>query len=689
MTVDLAKRLKELIGCQDLVLARQQFDASVAAAASSPGAADGLGYPTPAGNTQPRATEIVQTLLRDAYDDNQRFDGRERLFLQTLVRRMPLDAPLRCMVDDALAAHQAGRDDELVRRVRSLPRDNLGLQVLDIEAMCWPHDKVVLARKQYLLVASEILDELEKPEHAGKALEDQAVVAYEVLLTRYRYALQGQVTGGLLPGSAGLDCDTTSLVIASVLHERQRGNPSLRGEVGILEAPGHTWLRVNGVNLDFGVRRPDKYYLTQFSLPSDFFERALPISPIAIALRLRAETLLSSGGSKKRDQARRDLEQVGELDAQSLLARDDMARLLKAEGRLDEAMRVVTDGLEIAPRDALLLVRRGSCLASMGLLPQAMEAYRQAQASGVDLGLVLSLVGGMHKRLEQPEQAIEAYRQAIVYDGQDAFSIRMLGHLYVSLGRLDEARSMLTLLEKVADKSAYVYCKIGDLYGALGHKDKAIEAYEAGLRVDARDISCLANLARYQASAGRPDESRALIGRLARADTQSSTVQVYLGQRWLELKELAKAHKAFCRAIALDSRNAEAFRQRAFLLLHMGKHEQAREDITRYESINGIHEDTYVTLGGFYEQAHESDKALAAYEQAHRINDRSVEAHRLHGLLLAKLTRRDEALVQVRKLAALTHYPNALDARGSTPRNISSAQTDILDALGADKDVRF
>jgi arylsulfatase A-like enzyme/Tfp pilus assembly protein PilF len=119
------------------------------------------------------------------------------------------------------------------------------------------------------------------------------------------------------------------------------------------------------------------------------------------------------------------------------------ARLLRSQGRREEARRAYEAALPLAPRNAGLRAQLAELLREMGAIDEAIRRQREAVAlapGNASYWNSLGMTLGGNERLAEAETA---FREAVARDGKNHRYAYNLGLLLLRQGRAEEARGFL------------------------------------------------------------------------------------------------------------------------------------------------------------------------------------------------------------------------------------------------------
>ncbi len=206
--------------------------------------------------------------------------------------------------------------------------------------------------------------------------------------------------------------------------------------------------------------------------PNDAYARMRPAAERALQLDpLLAEAHAAMGLVVARDLdwtgAERSFSRAIELNGNLPLSRTSYAAsTLFPEGRLDEAMRQLSEALRADPESMYTLGELVYVQVSAGRYDEAIKGARRVLASRPDMGAVR---GFLARALVQKGNTAEAF-QVVESVGRGSDNIR--GYAYAITGRRSEAQALAIANVGFPGRLAFIYAGLGD-------KDRTFEALNA------------------------------------------------------------------------------------------------------------------------------------------------------------------------------------------------------------------
>lgn len=252
--------------------------------------------------------------------------------------------------------------------------------------------------------------------------------------------------------------------------------------------------------------------------------------------------------------------------------------LLERQGQYDEAGKVYTQGLRIAPESDYLRMLASEAFLQAGRLDEALRVASEieTEGAGADLFRLLARIhqfrgdwpraeATMEKAVELDPRSIESrYELANIYLRTN--KIEQAVHQFQELARIDpirepeyrlQAAMRLMALDRPAEALAEyerlaellsdyyeIHIRIGDLYGLMGDADKAIDSYLNALGAiehPLQEIDVRQRLAILYNQRGSTQEALHQYQRIRELDPANVDARRYLGQAYLEMGDYEAA----------------------------------------------------------------------------------------------------------------------------------------------------
>jgi len=183
-----------------------------------------------------------------------------------------------------------------------------------------------------------------------------------------------------------------------------------------------------------------------------------------------------------------------EVSSQSFQAE---AQILQEAGSPDEALQLLSDGLESLPEDISLRYTRALIAVGLGQLELAESELREIISVQPDNAAAINALGytlaDLTERFDEAEELI-----LLAYELQpgDASIIDSMGWISYRLGRLAEAESYLREAWKIL-QNAEVAAHLGEVLWVRGQKDEARSTWQLGFQMESDNEVLLNTMQRY------------------------------------------------------------------------------------------------------------------------------------------------------------------------------------------------
>lgn len=178
-------------------------------------------------------------------------------------------------------------------------------------------------------------------------------------------------------------------------------------------------------------------YLWDWPKAEGHFQRALALDPNCSPARLWYAEFLGEMG--RIDDALATLEWARTHDPLSRSIRATRAFVLWLDRRYDEAIAEVEQVLEIDPTYTMALIRLGVAYAGKGLYPDAVRAFRAAEAASPELLDCIALQGYAHARAGSRREALKQQNKLRRLARRRYVPAFLFSGVYLGLGEHDEA----------------------------------------------------------------------------------------------------------------------------------------------------------------------------------------------------------------------------------------------------------
>ena len=149
------------------------------------------------------------------------------------------------------------------------------------------------------------------------------------------------------------------------------------------------------------------------------------------------------------------------------------------------------------------------------------------------------------------------------------------------LGRYEEAASMFQTYTESEPDNAWGHYMLGLSAWKIGDHTRALEAFDAALRLDPSHRKSLLNSARVLLEMGRPQDALDRVDRALGLEPLSSEGLRLAGRAHYELGEVDAAIDAYQRALAIDDRDVWAMNNLGYIYIQQGRTDSALPPLAR------------------------------------------------------------------------------------------------------------
>lgn len=154
-------------------------------------------------------------------------------------------------------------------------------------------------------------------------------------------------------------------------------------------------------------------------------------------------------------------------------------------------------------------------------------------------------------------------------------------------GRYEEAASMFEAYSESEPDNAWGHYMLGLSAWKTGDHTRALEAFDAALRLEPTHRKSLLNSARVLLETSRPKDALNRVEQALAIEPLSSEGLRLLGRAHYELGEIDEAIDAYQRALALDDKDVWAMNNLGYLYIQQGRSDAALAPLARAVEIRG------------------------------------------------------------------------------------------------------
>lgn len=372
--------------------------------------------------------------------------------------------------------------------------------------------------------------------------------------------------------------------------------------------------------------------------------------------------------------------------AKGLIARNRIAALRVAEGKIDEAAQLAAEVLKKNPRDNDALILRGNIALERHDTATAIADLRAVLRDQPNAVGVRRTLARAHLANGEPELAEESLRTALDAAPADGATRLELAQLLGQTGRVEQAATLLEDSVKAAPQDpaarealVRVYIAKQDFVAAriaaedlkTLRPDLAAGSYLAGLIAQAQNrlddsekelqravelqpnaMDALAALTRLEIQRGRRDAAVARVKAVVSRDGNNPVAHNLLGELYLAVKDSANASEQLARAQQLAPKWWLPYRNLA--LVKLGANDVPGGIATYEAGVKATNLEPVLVsdLAAIYERQGRIDEAIRQYEALHKHNPQLQLAANNLAMLLVTYKKDRPSLDRARDLTS-------------------------------------
>lgn len=313
------------------------------------------------------------------------------------------------------------------------------------------------------------------------------------------------------------------------------------------------------------------------------------------------------------------LRQAIALDRQSVNAHVELARILSASQRDEEANKMVDEALNLSPQDAEVLALKGLMLAQEENYRDAIDYYRRAIKQKFGLVMAYVNLGAALREIDELTESEQVLRQALALDSNNYLAHYQLAQTLAYQLKVEDAIYQVIDTLKINPYFVRGYLALARLYQQGKELDLAIKILKECLKNNPRAWEASELLKDFYMLKGDFDNARLTWDAVVKERGGPEDLLQH-GNIALAAGQFEEAEKAYKRAIELDEKFWRA----------------------------------HYALAEIYDVADLKELAGQEYELAVQYNDGSFEPHNGYGLYLIKKGDLVEAIKHLSKACNLS-----------------------------------
>jgi tetratricopeptide (TPR) repeat protein len=243
---------------------------------------------------------------------------------------------------------------------------------------------------------------------------------------------------------------------------------------------------------DLFVRAISQRELGNMEKSMDMFLEATEINPEDDAAFYELARVLQAMG--RNDEAMVYAKTAIELDSENKWYKVLYGNLAKANGQIDEYVKVYEELVAEYPRDLNFLNQLAFAYFFIGDYQQSIDVYQDIEEIvGVNEALTTQKVQ-LYNQLGQKEKAVEEYEKLIEIDPDESRYYALLAEYCAKNGLDDKAIWAYEKIVEVNPEDPYVHISLAEFYKKKGEEDRSFEELKLGLANPGLDLKTKINL---------------------------------------------------------------------------------------------------------------------------------------------------------------------------------------------------
>jgi putative PEP-CTERM system TPR-repeat lipoprotein len=385
------------------------------------------------------------------------------------------------------------------------------------------------------------------------------------------------------------------------------------------------------------------------------YASASALAPTHYGILLKNGLLKLSLGDTTGEQ---ELKKALQVSPQGLDARLALHAFYLRNGRGDEALSVLTEGLGGSKSDAVLY--NALAKASLGRKDAKGAEEYLAKARAADSGFLQTYYNTATLMLAKgkPDDAVAQYDLALGVTPGDVRALTASAAVLDKQGKTDEARSRLEKARATGDLGAAMM--LSGFLQQHGKSDEALAVLEQELAKQPGNLGIVQAKAKLHIVRKETDKAMALYAQLEAANPWAGTME--RTRAWMTLGELDKAEESARRLVQLSPNKAQSYLPLAAILEVRKDRAAAEAELAKGVELEPENPRVGVLLAEFLMRGREVEKALATFEKVLTYAPTDAPALTGKGMALQLLGKKDEAAkLYLQAVQAKNDYVPALN----------------------------
>ena len=269
----------------------------------------------------------------------------------------------------------------------------------------------------------------------------------------------------------------------------------------------------------------------------------------------------------------------------------------------------------------------GASRSQIGMLEEAIDAYKKTISLKPDYVEAYSNMGVAYRNMGKPDEAIDAYKKAISLKPNDSYTYFNLGIVLRDQNKLEEAIGAYKKSISLKPDNAKAYNNIGTVLRDHGKLEEAIEAYKKAFLLKPDYAEAYNNLGIVLKKQGKVEETIASYKKAISLKPNYAEAYNNLGLAFNEQGNSTESLEALKKAISLKPNFVEAYNNMGNAFVVQNNLEKAIELFKKAISLKPYDHDIYFNLGNTYHKSGRLEEAETNLRQAIFYKPEFAEAH--------------------------------------------------------------
>jgi choline-sulfatase len=250
-------------------------------------------------------------------------------------------------------------------------------------------------------------------------------------------------------------------------------------------------------------------------------------------------------------------------------------------------------------------------------------------------------------------EAAATYEKILEVDSTPAIVHHQLGSVHFKLKNYPKAIESFQAALRLNPGADASVIALARTYAEMGNLQAAISEYQQALSLKPDDPATLNNLALIYMKMGSWNKATETLELAVRQSSPPKEAFYHLGICYQRSQQPEKAAELFRKAIQIDKRFAGAHYNLGIVHASQGQENAAIEEFGRALEARPDFAEAYFNLGGIYARQGQLDTAVNQFQKAIQIRPEFAEAHFNLGTVYAKQGRWDEAIEEYKKTTSI------------------------------------